>query len=785
MKMKNNELIDTALAALLHDIGKFSQRKNKFDSNENKVIKEKYGKFLRQGGYIHSAYTAIYLEDMDLVDLMDASAGHHVKNLSEVNMKMKDYVISGDRISSAIDRKDEENESHISKGSSEFVQRRIYPLFKKISIYNTSEKNQNDKNWRLDLNTLTKTETPINRSNFNLDKANAFNQYKNLWDDFYEKSLDIRDTSSNRRELFHKIYPLLKEYTTTIPSSTYKIEEPTVSLFDHLKLTSAIACSMHLSPEGEKNKFILLEYDISGIQKFIYKITEGQDSKKGVAKALRGRSFYIELLNNFIAYAILNAFDLTYVNVLYSSGGGGLILLPTGEENLKKLKEIINDLQNTLYKKHKGNITFVSATVEANKDELENFYSEKVWELKKKIGIVKNKKFINQVSNLSFFINDDILENTCRNCELNEASGEVCDECTSYEKLSNKLSKHTLDIIKYNFSKINNKDTLFSFENIGSIDFVSAESITEYDNVYFDDINGITLGESRTVANLVPIEDDRMLSFEEIATKASGDEKLAVLKMDVDNLGVIFSKGLDKEDNKTTKSFSKILTLSRFMDMFFTKNLKRICEKVALNTFYINYAGGDDLVIIGPADKIVDLTKVINDEFTKFTCNNDEITLSCGIEIFHPKKSIRLAVEKAEEALISSKNISGKNGITVLGKTFKFKDYEVVLELKNEFIKMLKDEIPISRGFIYNLMLVSDLALDNEEIKLYEKNIPKLAYNLARRTSNDKYIKKIKEYFIVTNMNLEKLKKHNIAIKLALLETRKNGGDLYEQLAGK
>lgn len=64
---------------------------------------------------------------------------------------------------------------------------------------------------------------------------------------------------------------------------------------------------------------------------------------------------------------------------------------------------------------------------------------------------------------------------------------------------------------------------------------------------------------------------------------------------------------LNKENNDVTlqRSLSKYLTLSRFIELFFGYKLKQICLDLSKklknkneNIFYINYAGGDDLVIL-------------------------------------------------------------------------------------------------------------------------------------------------------------------------------------------
>ena len=94
-----------------------------------------------------------------------------------------------------------------------------------------------------------------------------------------------------------------------VPSSTSAEEVADVSLYDHSKLTAALGCCIlqYLEAQGEKDyagrlfaharqfydekAFLLYSIDISGIQDFIYTITSD-----GALKALRARSFYLDLL---------------------------------------------------------------------------------------------------------------------------------------------------------------------------------------------------------------------------------------------------------------------------------------------------------------------------------------------------------------------------------------------------------------------------------------------------------------------------------------------------------
>lgn len=66
------------------------------------------------------------------------------------------------------------------------------------------------------------------------------------------------------------MYALLKEYITTTPASTMESPKSSVSLFDHSKLTAAIASCIHLNKNNDTN-FTMVEFDVSGIQNFILK----------------------------------------------------------------------------------------------------------------------------------------------------------------------------------------------------------------------------------------------------------------------------------------------------------------------------------------------------------------------------------------------------------------------------------------------------------------------------------------------------------------------------------
>ena len=215
------------------------------------------------------------------------------------------------------------------------------------------------------------------------------------------------------------------------------------------------------------------------------------------------------------------------------------------------------------------------------------------------------------------------------------------------------------------------------------------------------------------------------------------------------------------------------------MENFFGHELMNICVEVSktMNSninqlsdnesmFYINYAGGDDLVIMGPASGILELSKVIKERFSEYTLNKN-ITISGGITIQSPSAPIRFGIKEAEEYLNQSKILDGKNGITLIHTSCKMNEYEQVLEQVNVFRKYITNQ-DISRSNFYNMMKV----LDVENMEKYYRNIPILLYSLKRNVKNKDVRQDLISKISMVNMNCDQLKKLVLEMKLAIMQTR-------------
>lgn len=775
-------LIEIAYAALLHDIGKFYQRTYQ-QSNLNDQEKDTTP-LDRSGNYhthLHSGYTSRFFKKYlnKYNEYEKLTSEHHKKNDDHLSM----IIRRADYIASAIDRDDEKSDMDDTNKRGRFITARLHSVMSEVDFDKTK------KEMVFPLSSLSEMYLP--ESNFkekNIEES--ANEYKKLFNEFVKNiENDLIFTKAVDINSYHAMYNLLNHYLVTIPASTYEGKKSSVSLFDHLKITSAIASCLWYKECFDTQKFYMLELDISGIQSFIYQITEGASSKPGLTKALRGRSIFVGLITNAIAYAFLKLFGLTESNILFNTGGGAVILLPYGESVKEKVDLEAKRLQKKLFQLFQTDITFAYGIIELNKDELETYQSEKALELKQEVGRNKMRKFHNIIENDAFFFNEIKQNNGCSLCGRPiDDNEEKCQLCQSIEKVSDIYTRNNDFGILYDydnsFSQIKYNDKL----NIGFVNLIFIDKMTYYpkDIYYIDAINHFGFGNQKLIANLVPKNrENNILNFEDISKLLldRGDSKLGILKMDVDNLGGIFAFGLKKEgEPRVKRAISKYVTLSRLMESFFGHHLVNICQELSIQLneniidmidnqtmFYINYAGGDDLVIMGPAYGIVYLAKEINERFQSYT-GNDNITISGGIQIQNPKRPIRFGVQEAEKQLECSKQ-GEKHAITLMDTTISFDEYNNVLS-QVEYYCQLVHQQKISRTMLYNIM-------SNIRDKSYEEFIyliPRIQYILFRNldiNKNKDIYEKIKKDLVFFQDD-EGLKKYVLILKLVIMFTRNN-----------
>ena len=635
----DEKLINLQIGALLHDIGKIVRRAGKGGKNR------------------HSKAGSDYLENRELLDkekyreVYDMIKYHHNEEIDEKmkeNEKLDDdslaYIIyEADNIASGVDRVKYDDEISDERKKIKVTGIEGLPL---NSIFNrlNVQKNKIEKNFGSLRN---------DRRNFNIPKEKKEKnkientEYLNVLEQLRD---DLEEMKQKNILTPEKLNSVLEESCIYFPSSSY-VDYPDVPYYDHVKLTAAVAVCMYIydkekennrdyknkyfkksqKKERGKTKFLFVSGEFTGIQNFIYTIIS-----KMAMKSLRGRSFYLELFIEHIIDEILEALNLSRVNLIYSAGSQFYMLLPNIPktiEILENYKKIVNDF---LLKELGTSVYYEISYTETSAEELGNKLSEnikkenQIKEIFKRNSIETSRKKLNRYSekqleeifdedsDLNKIYNDTKECVICKKSEKeeiliknsqNESNGniEICDSCKNYIKLGRDISKSfhqkrtffmekncEENSSKLKFPKYPKGSVEIVFRNFETVEEVEKESEKFY-RFYSINDDYFGKGNSRNIKignyNIKSTNEEKensLVEFTELVKKGKGIERLAVLRADIDNLGTLFQTGFEdrgfvnidgeKEPYKFVR-FSKTVVLLRYLSDFFKRVINLILER--------------------------------------------------------------------------------------------------------------------------------------------------------------------------------------------------------------
>ena len=156
---------------------------------------------------------------------------------------------------------------------------------------------------------------------------------------------------------------------------------------------------------------------------------------------------------------------------------------------------------------------------------------------------------------------------------------------------------------------------------------------------------------------------------EELARASSGISRLAVCRMDVDNLGHAFVAGFERaqemrpEERYRFVTLSRTAALSRQLSLFFKRYMRQILTEGNALQVSVVYSGGDDVFLLGAWNDVIEAALRIRDRFAGFTAG--ALTLSAGIALFNARYPIRLAAEETAVLEQRAKNEPSKNAVSL------------------------------------------------------------------------------------------------------------------------
>lgn len=508
---------------------------------------------------------------------------------------------------------------------------------------------------------------------------------------------------------------LLRKYAWCITASDFEGED--ISLYNQSRIAAAIAACLCRCGTDARDAFKLIVGDFSGIQKYVFSVANVNEA--GVAKRLRARSFFVDVVVSTVAYSVIERFQLSINHILLLTGAKFYILLPNVPDAEKFLQGLARETEEALFYSFKGQISINLAWVTIGAAGLEN-YSRTVVDLMQQLRLKKNRAFShcligeNGWNESRFIIYDDLAgKKICNSCgaELTDKTSLYCTYCRDQTEIGTKLPSNNC-ILYYRCPKPNSYHVYGSYwialEKVDSLMKKYDELKKDKDLILIERLNGSGMEKrlrglpvmNRYMANHVPHADNgEVLTFEDIAAKAAGESKLAVLKADVDNLGYIFANGLYKK-KRHYGTISRVNTMSRLLEAFFSGYIHKLLKKdVRYKNVYSVFSGGDDLFLIGPWNIMADLASHIQMQFYQFAAQNAALTLSATVSIFHFKEHITNQAEISESSLKRVKNMpimhlypekEGRNGVSFMGQLFSWDDFTRQMENGKRLAKLLQ-----------------------------------------------------------------------------------------------
>jgi len=717
-------VLQAALAGLLHDVGKVAQR-----ASDDPTRPPEGHEDTKQP--VHAAFSEYFIQ-YNVPKQYHKFALHSVFHHNPGANPAKDKSIStlvalADKLSSG------ERSDKPEKG----IPMQMVSIFDRVA--EGRKRKSSDYDYLL-LRPLTMDKDTILKRE-NLSSIKQRDSYKSILKGLERVAKqDIGDMETYLENLLEGF----RKYTWSVPSAYY-YNLPDVSLYDHSRMTAALAACLadwetpkvdELLGAVERNFYekprdgddqllnqdtsLLIGGDISGVQDFIYTI-----SSKNAAKTLRGRSFYLQLLTEAVLRFVLYELGLPYTNVIYSGGGHFFLLAPVSAKD--KLQEIRIKITRTLLHHHGTSLYLALAytPVPAKGFEVGSFPT--FWnQMHQNLAVAKLQRYTELGEDFyqEIFTPNQFGGNPKYLCAVcgedhrkvtrikfdDEESGDICTLCDSFDKqIGSELPHATFLALGFGAPKDdkseNLSDILLSFGmsfqfvrnasdpiNLPHAEYIVTWALDDPKNGNYPSTQGVpNIQALRYTVNLVP-----RMSFDELQKKVRGGfERLGVLRMDVDNMGNIFSKGFgsDSEDspNRNLASLARLSTLSFQFSLFFEGWIKRICEDYP-NLIYAVYAGGDDLFLITPWDIMPELAQKINNAFHEYTGHNPDIHLSGGMAFIGGKYPIYQAANDAGEAEDTAKKLKGKDAFAFLGKAWKWDDFKNIQKKQERIIELITTE---------------------------------------------------------------------------------------------
>lgn len=474
------------------------------------------------------------------------------------------------------------------------------------------------------------------------------------------------------------------------PASIRTGENTDISLYDHARTVASIAACISGYVQAnsitdlrkalfeqeanfrKKNAFLLYTADFSRIQKFLYTV----HTEKAL-RSLRSRSFFLELLMEHYLDELLAGCGVSRANVIYSGGGHCYVLLPNTPAVTDTLMRWNRRFNDWLRQEFGTQLFLSNAWAECSGNDLTNTPAEKspYKELFRRVNrLLEQHKFHRYSAEDLRNLNRTTAWPDGRECKVCGTSvslnGDLCPWCRLFAELSDKIQKKTVFVVSR--ADLFSEDFALPTMDGSSVHLTLTDAATTRKRIS-DGENIVRVYTKNDPYTGLPCSTNLYVGdyaagneMEKLADQSEGIRRIAVCRMDVDNLGHAFISGFEQENEKNPAkrmqyvALSRTAAFSRQMSLFFKCYINDILQGLQVA---IVYAGGDDVFLIGAWNDVLEAAQRIQSDFTAFSCG--ALTLSAGIGIFDDHYPVRLSAEETAELEEAAKQLPGKNAVAL------------------------------------------------------------------------------------------------------------------------
>lgn len=704
-------LLETAIGGFMQDIGKFMQRAFRTVRAMDPQPRARESVILPtdgRGGYTHKhvLWTEAFFHWMEHEGLAfptgvnrdrvrDMAVFHHKP---DANGAAGWLAAEADRLSSGMDRKPQdeqcEQDADVPKGWDAFIRTPMLSPFVPVNLGLGEAPRRFQP-----LTELTPDDALMPSERVNIETYPK--RYEELWTAFTAEFARLCREVADPRLFCEGLLSLSERYTFAIPSST--VDLPDISLHDHNRTVAAIAACLQawhavdgsLADEVRvrdraQPKFRLLAGDLSGIQHTLFLLAHQQ--VKGVNKILRARSFLMGATLEAAALQVRETLELTPFQLIQNAGGRFVMLVPDVPGLDARVAELRACFDRWMRTRYLGELTLNLALgcPFGGQGLLPGSFRAVQADLERCLEAAK----LSALSDATGVLPVEFPHGVCPACDRRPAAKQAgrCSVCEDEHRVGGWLPKTQTALWHWQprarmgdwavrfFDEPSGGLSLVLYDDVPPIAGTAALSgyrfraaVTDpaaaswplrcvanhiprlrgdedYSAEDREDAEDVEPGEPKTLGMLAAD------ALERFNGERRGRKFLAVLKADVDRLGMVFSDGLrDANAARDRNSLSRFAALSRMLDLFFTGYLQTLIRR-DFPDIYTVYAGGDDLLLIGPWRQTVDFMQAMNAAFRTYTGSNPNLTLSAGLALVRANQPLNRAVWEAEERLERAKN---------------------------------------------------------------------------------------------------------------------------------